>query len=121
MIADCLEDMLVHAGFSVCGIAGTVETAIEMGLRCSPDFAVIDLRLADHGLGVEVAAVLHHTMGVLYASGNPDSPLLLGAPGDGCISKPYSAESMIAALRIVQQMVAHAPLSAFPHGFRSLH
>jgi DNA-binding response OmpR family regulator len=46
MIADCLEEILVDAGYEVCGIAREVDEAIAMGKELRPDLAVIDLRLA---------------------------------------------------------------------------
>ncbi len=52
MIADYLEDVLVDAGYDVCGIASTVDEAIMMGHSFKPDLGVIDLRLADGRYGV---------------------------------------------------------------------
>jgi len=51
MIADLAEDMLVGQGYEVCGIARTVPEAVALGRQHRPDLAVIDLRLADGGLG----------------------------------------------------------------------
>jgi DNA-binding response OmpR family regulator len=54
MIADTVEEAAIQAGFDVCGIARTVGEAVALGLRHKPDLAVIDLCLADGGLGTEV-------------------------------------------------------------------
>jgi two-component system, response regulator PdtaR len=72
MIADMAEEVLVEHGYEVCGIARTVAEAVALGRRHKPDLAVIDLRLADGGLGTEVAAQLGALgrIGVLYATGN---------------------------------------------------
>ena len=59
LMADMLEDVLVAGGYEVCGIARTVEQGIELGDRCKPDLAVLDIRLADGGLGTDIAARLH--------------------------------------------------------------
>ena len=56
MIADWLEEVLVEAGYEVCGIAATVADAIELGERFRPDLGVIDVRLANGGSGMDVAA-----------------------------------------------------------------
>ena len=87
MIADCLEEILVAAGFTVCGIAGTTAEAIALGERHNPDLGIIDLRLADGGIGTDVAAALctRSKFGVLYVSGNPDHPRLQNAEGNACI------------------------------------
>ena len=71
MIADYLEEILVEAGYDVCGIAGNVAEAIALGERHRPDLGVIDMRLGDGEYGTEVAAALcpHGGFGVLYATG----------------------------------------------------
>jgi DNA-binding response OmpR family regulator len=123
MIADCLEEILVDAGYSVCGIASGVDEAIRMGEEHRPDLAVIDLRLADGRYGTEVAAALNVRggLGVLYVTGDAHHPMLIDADGDACMSKPYSANSIVAALRIVsERMSKFAVLSKFPADFRLL-
>ena len=101
MIADCLEAILIEAGYEVCGIAGTVPEAIVLGIRFRPDLAILDLRLRDGHFGTEVAAALRLTCrcGVLYATGNPDHPLLKLEVDAGCVAKPYSPRTIINALQ----------------------
>jgi response regulator of citrate/malate metabolism len=57
MIADMAEEMLVERGYEVCGIARTVAEAVALGRLHKPHLAVIDLRLADGGLGTEVRPI----------------------------------------------------------------
>ena len=121
MIADWLEEVLVEAGYEVCGIAATVADAIELGERFRPDLGVIDVRLANGGSGMDVAAALRRggEFGVLYSTGNPES--LGQAIGEGCLTKPYPGSSVITALRIVSDMVSHVPTSCkAPREFRRL-
>lgn len=123
MIADCLEEILLEAGYEVCGIASGVTEAIQLGEQHHPDLGVIDLKLADGGYGTEVAAALcpRGGFGVLYATGNPEHPRFNDAEGEGCLAKPYSAKSVVAALHVVSDRMAKLPtLSAFPEGFRLL-
>jgi DNA-binding response OmpR family regulator len=123
MIADCLEEFLLEAGYDICGIAGSVAEAIRMGEKYKPDLAVIDLRLANGGFGTEVAAALcpNTRLGVLYVSGNPDHALLANAAGHGCIPKPYTQTAVVAALRIVSEIRAKVEtLSEVPFGFQQL-
>ena len=47
LIADLLEDVLVRAGYEVCGMASTVGETIALCNQLHPDLAVIDMRLAD--------------------------------------------------------------------------
>ena len=59
----------------MCGIADTVEEAVELGERHKPDRAVLDIRLAKGGLGTDIPARLDRpaSMGVLFASGQSRS------------------------------------------------
>ena len=117
MIADCLEAILIEAGYDVCGIAGTVAEAVQLGRRFKPDLAILDLRLRDGHLGTEVAAALRQTCrcGVLYATGNPDHPLLKLEVDAGCVAKPYSPRAIIHALKGVQARMQR-PRGGLPPG-----
>ena len=55
IIADMIADVLVENGYDICGIARSVAEAIELGEAHRPDLAVIDLHLADGGLGTAIA------------------------------------------------------------------
>ena len=123
MVADFLEEVLVNAGYQVCGIAGRVSDAIALGERHNPDLGIIDLRLSHGEYGTQVATALRRRgrFGVLYATGNPDHRLLADAEGEGCIGKPYSAASIVAALRVVTGMMSRPRVAAVPpQGFRPL-
>jgi response regulator of citrate/malate metabolism len=58
MIADMAEEILVSNGYEVCGIARTVAEAVALGRDNLPDLAILDMRLADGGLGTQIAAEL---------------------------------------------------------------
>ena len=120
LMADMLEDVLTTAGYEVCGIARTVDNAIELGERCKPDLAVLDLRLAQGGLGTEVAARLHQHggPGILYATGNGTQISLTKTDGEACLGKPYRPQDVVRALKIVEKIVStgDAP-GPFPKGF----
>ncbi len=122
MIADAAEGVLVDNGYEVCGIARTVAEGIELGRIHKPDLAVIDMRLADGGLGSDIAAQLTSLgrLGVLYATGNP-SLIAPTAPGEACLVKPYSSAALVRGLEIVADIVARGTTSqAFPRGFQLL-
>ncbi len=123
MIADMTEEFLTSSGYSVCGIARTVDSAIALARTHHPDLALIDLRLADGGLGTDVAAELRKTMktGILFASGNISQFDLTSENGDGSLVKPYLTKDLLCCLSIVSEIVA-AGSSSLPHprGFRLL-
>lgn len=123
MIADMAEEILVKAGYEVCGMARTVAEAVALGRRHKPDLAVIDLRLADGGLGTQIAAQLGDLgrLGVLYASANISQVVLSADDGDACLSKPYRSIDLVRSLQIVADIVASGTASPpFPRGFQVL-
>jgi DNA-binding response OmpR family regulator len=123
MIADMVEEVLVGNGYAVCGIARTVADAVALGRRNRPELAIIDMRLADGGLGTEIAAQLRplFRLGVLYASGNIELVMRTAADGDACIAKPYRFPDLLRSLEIVTDIVATGVASPpFPRGFHLL-
>lgn len=123
MVADCLEEILLEAGFTVCGVAGNVAGAIALGEQCVPELAVVDLRLMDGEYGTEAGAVLsdRFNTGVLYATGNSEDSRLQNARGVACIAKPYSASAIVAALYLVNEKRRNTAASLnLPKGCRFL-
>ena len=122
MIADMAEEVLLGHGYEVCGIARTVADAVALGLRHKPDFALIDLRLADGEFGTEVAAQLKGLgLGVLYATGNTTQVALTAANGHACLAKPYRGTDLLRGLQLVSDIVATgAAMPPFPRGFQVL-
>ena len=123
LIADCTEEFLVRSGYAVCGIARTVDEAVDLGRRHQPDLILLDLRLADGGFGTQVAAQLTalSRVGVLYATGNISQFALDMTDGDAYIVKPYSSGDLVRSLEIVTEVVATGRASPpFPRGFRML-
>jgi CheY-like chemotaxis protein len=123
MIADLADEILVSGGYQVCGIARTVAEAVAMAQHHKPDLALLDLRLADGGLGTEIAAQLLPLgrLGVLYATGNISQVVLTTADGDACLSKPYSSADLLRGLELVTEIVATSKaLPPFPRGFQVL-
>ncbi len=123
MIADMVEEILVKNGYDVCGIARTVAEAVGLGVHHKPDLALIDMRLADGGLGTDVAKQLAPLgrLGVLYASGNDAEVILTASEGDAYIVKPYSYADLLRALELVAEIVATSKASPpFPRTFHVL-
>ena len=120
LMADLLEEVLVDGGYQVCGIARTVEDGLELSRKHKPDLVVLDLRLANGGLGTDIAAGLdrHNRPGILYATGNGRQLGLTRADGDACLGKPYKTEDIVRALQIVEEIVDTGKASEpFPNGF----
>jgi len=123
MIADMAEEILVKNGYEVCGIARTVAEAVVLGTHHKPDLALLDMRLADGGLGTDVAQQLAPLgrLGVLYASGNDAQVILTAREGDACLVKPYSYTDLLRALELVAEIVATGKASPpYPRTFHVL-
>ncbi len=123
MIADLIETLLASEGYEVIGVARTVTQAVELCRLRKPEYAIIDLRLADGGIGTEVVGELGglNGLGVIYASDNASGVPLTSAHGIGFVSKPYRPRDLLRALAIVIDINTdgHSAL-AHPTGFRVL-
>lgn len=123
MIADMTEEVLVEHGYEVCGIAGTVGDAVALARRHEPDIILIDMQLADGGLGTQVVAQLGPVqgLGILYVTGETSQARLSAADGHACLTKPYRPRDLVRGLDIVAELVATgAARPPFPHGFQLL-
>lgn len=124
MSADMTEETLVGHGYEVCGIARSVGEAVTLGLHHKPDLAVVDLRLADGGLGTDIVAQLGAVgqLGVLYATGDPAQVILTASDGHACLAKPFGSGELLRGLEIVADLVSTgAASSPLPHGFQVLY
>src|ERR1700737_4235890 len=122
MLADFAEEVLVEQGYEVSGIARTVAEAVALARHSRPDLIMLDLRLADGGLGTEVAAQLRPLgrPGILYVTGNMSQVAL--THGDACLAKPYRSVDLLRSLEIVAEIIATGKAQPpFPQGFHLLH
>jgi DNA-binding response OmpR family regulator len=55
LIALSLADMLESMGFTVCGTADNVRSAVDMADRDAPDLVLMDIRLRGKGDGIDAA------------------------------------------------------------------
>ena len=122
MLADFAEELLVENGYKVSGIARTVGDAVARIRHSTPDLVMLDLRLADGGLGTEVASQIATPgrPGILYVTGNMSQVALIH--GDACLAKPYRSVDLLRGLQIVAEIVATGKAQPpFPQGFQLLH
>ena len=124
LIADLLEEKLIACGYDVCGIARTVDEAVELCEVHKPDLAILDVRLANGGRGPEIAKRTGSKgkFGVLYATGeDARTSTLTLEDGEAAITKPYQPADVVRGLAIVHEIVTAGDSAApFPHGFRLL-
>jgi CheY-like chemotaxis protein len=117
-----IEGCLIDHGYEVCGIARTVDEGVEIAQFHNPDLAILDMRLADGGLGTDIAALLDHDrIGILYATRNVSEVLLNVGDGDACIAKPYRSKDLVRGLEVVAGIISTGIASPpFPRGFQLL-
>ena len=118
-MADMLEEILVDNNYEVCGIGRTVDEAVALGERHKPDLAILDIRLADGGLGTDIPGrwPKRDRPGILYATAYVGQTQLSKSDGEASLAKPYRPEDVIRALEIVQELVSTGKASRpFPHG-----
>jgi DNA-binding response OmpR family regulator len=124
LIADMLQTVLEAEGYFVTDIARTVEEATLSVGRHQPDFAVIDVRLANGDLGTDIRACLSKDtrVPILFSTGSGSGdPVLTTAEGDAVLTKPYRLEEVGRGLEILAQLAASGKTSlAFPRNFRLL-
>ena len=122
MIADMLQEVLETSGYSVTGIARTVHEALEAAQRDVPDFAIIDVQLADGGFGGDVADELRKTsnLGIIFSTGSEDADLT-SLCGDALMVKPYRLGDVAVGIRIIEEIRNLGETTqAFPRNFRLL-
>jgi DNA-binding response OmpR family regulator len=122
-IADMLQYALEADGYCVTGIARTVSEAIRSAEQHNPDFAVIDIHLANGDLGTDVGAGLRQITeaGILFSTGNSNGYTLTKSIGDAVMTKPYNLRDVGRGLTIIHQMrKGGATNLQFPHRFQLL-
>ena len=105
LVALTLEDALVDAGFTVCGIADRPADALALARTTTIDIAVVDVRLAEGGDGIAQASARQEigSMLILFATGNPQEVRNRATVGHGCLTKPFEAEWLLAAIAAVRE------------------
>jgi DNA-binding response OmpR family regulator len=122
-IADLLQEALEADGFCVTGIASTVGEAVQSAEQHCPDFAIIDIRLANGEMGTDFGVHLRQTTDVkiLYSTGNSNGSFGLALSGDAVITKPYRMVDVGRGLKIIEQLAQSGQTQImFPRNFRLL-
>ena len=123
VIADAVKALLINRGYAVCGIARTVAQGVLLGCFHQPDLVIVELWLAEGGIGTEIAAYFEDVekIGILYLTTDCSHIALTTADGDACLCKPYRDADLLRSLRIVGEMVAKGRATPpFPRGFQVL-
>jgi DNA-binding response OmpR family regulator len=108
LLAFMIEDALSAAGHEVFGPAGELADAIGLAIEFRPELAIVDIDLADHASGVEIARDLSRSHGVpsLFSSGQVETARLHTDVALGILCKPYSPETIVRAVAILSKVLA---------------
>jgi two-component sensor histidine kinase/ActR/RegA family two-component response regulator len=119
-MADMLQESLAASNYMVCGIARTVDEAVALGELHKPDLAVLDIRLAEGGVGTDIPRRWNKRdrPGVLYSTAYIGQTGLTKSDGEASLAKPYRTEDVVRALEIVEELVRSGSASRpYPKGF----
>ena len=101
-----LERMLVKAGYHVCGIAKSVERALQIVAACKPDLVLLDISLKGPLTGIDLAYQLREkNIAFVYLSANSNQSTLDAAkatcPG-GFLVKPVREKDVLVMVEIAR-------------------
>ena len=117
LIAFDNEHFLTDSGFTIVATVDRVADAtalIESGTAV--DLVLVDVSLAD-GSGLDVARTARaHEVPVLFVTGN--CPVEAREIAAGCLAKPYAQRDLLAAIQVVDAMLAGETPKRLPTGLR---
>ncbi|MBW8909420.1 response regulator [Mesorhizobium sp. RCC_202] len=120
LLAMELESLVEEAGHRVVGWAMSSDEARSIAEGSDADIAFVDIHLADGPTGVDVAEHLKQSGRpmVVFMTANPKRIPDHFAGAIGVISKPYTMNGLVSALRYLQEGVRRPPpVSQLPTGF----
>ena len=120
LLAMELESLIEEAGHNVIGWAMSSMEARTMVDASEADIAFVDIHLSDGPTGVDVAEHIRRSGRpmVVFMTANPKRIPDNFAGAVGVISKPYTMNGLMSALRYLHEGVRRPPpVSALPAGF----
>jgi len=105
IIAADIQDLLQSDGYKVIGIAHRAEVALDMLNTRQPDFAILDINLAGHLTGIDVAEHIHdhYKIPYLFLTSFDDEKTLTEAQQYapyGFLVKPFQDRTLLACIKI---------------------
>lgn len=110
--ANNLQIMLERAGYEVCGIAPSVEKALVILEKQTPDFVLLDIFLRGAATGIDLARVLRkRNIAFIYLSANSNRTTLEAAKSTfpyGFLVKPFREKDVLVTLEIARYLHGHS-------------
>lgn len=113
LVAEAIRDGVLLVGYSVCGLARDLKSAITLTRLHRPRLAIIDFDLGIGGDGIEAARRMLRIapMGIMYVTGHPHR-IQKAEVGHAWMPKPYRVLDLINALAVVRDLSGGVPPSA---------
>ena len=107
VVAMLVEDTLSDGGHEVIGPATTSARALELAEQMRPDFALIDMNLADGPTGIGLAQELRRRWEVpsLIVSGQPIDARSPPHTALGHLRKPYLPDELLASIDAARKIL----------------
>jgi DNA-binding NtrC family response regulator len=107
IVANDLQNMLKKAGYSVSGIAATVNEARTLIEKTRPNWVLLDIFLQNGSMGTELAEELTQKgIGFIYVSANTNQSILEEAKATqpyGFLVKPFRERDLLIMLEIAME------------------
>jgi len=96
---------LEAAGHEVFGPTSTAAQAVALASEVRPDLALVDLHLARGSLGTDAArAMTSQGITCLFVTSFADELRGNHGAGIGCLTKPFTEASLVAAVRVAEAL-----------------
>src|SRR5689334_12542912 len=110
--ANNLQLILNKAGYDVCGIARSVETALHIIEKQQPTLVLLDILLQDDLTGIDLAHILKRkNIAFVYLSANSNKEILEKAKAThpyGFLVKPFREKDVLVMLEIANYQHKHS-------------
>jgi DNA-binding NtrC family response regulator len=107
IVANDLQNMLKKAGYTVCGIAATVNEARTLIEKARPNWVLLDIFLQNGSMGTDLAEELTQKgIGFIYVSANTNQSILEEAKSTqpyGFLVKPFRERDLLIMLEIAME------------------
>jgi DNA-binding response OmpR family regulator len=113
-----LHMVLSLAGHHVRGPAMTVASALAIAAEEKPDIALVDVNLAGHAEGLELARTLceQHGTTIIFLTAQPDRARRARDIALGVITKPYDPQTPVRAVEVAAEARAGRQIARAPPG-----
>lgn len=109
--ANNLEMILERAGYQVCGIARSVQSALTIIEKETPQLVLLDIFLQGPATGIDLARILRKkNIGFVYLSANSDEETLDAAKATypyGFLVKPFREKDVLVTLEVARHLHEH--------------